>query len=148
MNIGVCRIDLELPASHSLKDKRRVLRSIVARVQSRFNVAIAEVDQNDSWKAATLGITCVSNDSRHANAMLSSVVQFIQGCREEAVLADYPRCFPECRPRPCAHGPSYRYSSLVAGVQKGGRQGSGVECWFAHVVRQAHHERGGVFRSS
>ena len=89
MNIGVCRIDLELPASHSLKDKRRVLRSIVARVQSRFNVAIAEVDQNDSWQAATLGITCVSNDSRHANAMLSSVVQFIQGCREEAVLADY-----------------------------------------------------------
>ncbi len=89
MNIGVCRIDLELPASHSLKDKRRVLRSIVARVQSRFNVAIAEVDQNDSWQAATLGITCVSNDSRHANAMLSSVVQFIQGRREEAVLADY-----------------------------------------------------------
>jgi hypothetical protein len=89
MNIGVCRIDLELPASHSLKDKRRVVRSIVERVQSRFNVAIAEVDHNDSWKLATLGITCVSNDSRHANEMLSKVVQYVQGCREEAVMADY-----------------------------------------------------------
>ena len=89
MNVGVCRIDLEFPASHSLKDKRKVLRSIVARVQSRFNVAIAEVDGNDSWQVATLGITCVSNDPRHANEMLSKVVNFIQGCREEAVMAGY-----------------------------------------------------------
>ena len=89
MNVGVCRIDLEFPASHSLKDKRNVLRSIVARVQSRFNVAIAEVDRNDSWQVATLGVTCVSNDPRHANEMLSKVVHFIQGCREEAVMADY-----------------------------------------------------------
>ena len=89
MNIGVCRIDLEFPASHSLKDKRKVLRSIIGRVQSRFNVAIAEVDHNDSWKVATLGITCVSNDSRHANEMLSRVVQYVQGCREDAVMADY-----------------------------------------------------------
>lgn len=89
MKVGVCRIDLEFPASHSLKDKRKVLRSIVERVQSRFNVAIAEVDRNDSWQVATLGVTCVSNDSRHANEMLSKVVHYIQGCREEAVMADY-----------------------------------------------------------
>jgi len=52
-------------------------------------VAIAEVDRNDSWQVATLGVTCVSNDSRHANEMLSKVVHYIQGCREEAVMADY-----------------------------------------------------------
>ena len=80
---------MELPASHSLKDKRRVIRSIVERVQSRFNVAIAEVYHNDSWKIATLGISCVSNDSRHANEVLSRVVQYVQGCREDAVMADY-----------------------------------------------------------
>ncbi|MDP6102101.1 MAG: DUF503 domain-containing protein [Dehalococcoidia bacterium] len=89
MNIGVCRIDLELPASRSLKDKRKAIRSIVERVQSRFNVAIAEVDHNDSWQVATLGICCVSNDSRHANEMLSKVVQYVEGCREEAVVAHY-----------------------------------------------------------
>ena len=89
MNVGVCRIELELPGSHSLKDKRHVVRSVVDRVRSRFNVAIAEVDRNDSWQVATLGITCVSNDPRHANEMLSRVVQYIQGCREDAVMADY-----------------------------------------------------------
>ena len=89
MNIGVCRIELDLPASQSLKDKRKVVRSIVDRVRSRFNVAIAEVDNTESWKTATLGVTCVSNDGRHANEMLSKVVQFIEGCREEAVLANY-----------------------------------------------------------
>ena len=89
MNIGVCRIELDLPASRSLKDRRRVVRSIVDRVRSRFNVAIAEVDGAEGWKTAALGITCVSNDGRHANEMLSKVVQFIEGCREEAVLANY-----------------------------------------------------------
>lgn len=76
-------------ASHSLKDKRRILRSVVERVQSRFNVAIAEVDHNDSWKVATIGICCVTNDSSHANEMLSRVVQYVQGCREDAVVAGY-----------------------------------------------------------
>ena len=89
MNIGVCRIDLEFPASHSLKDKRKVLRSIIGRVQSRFNVAIAEVDHNDSWKVATLGITCVSNDSRHANEVLSHVVDYVETLRGDTELLDY-----------------------------------------------------------
>ncbi|MDE2861142.1 MAG: DUF503 domain-containing protein [Chloroflexota bacterium] len=89
MNVGVCRIELELPGSRSLKDKRRAVRSIVERVQNRFNVAIAEVDRNDSRQAATLGVTCVSNDAAHANEMLSRVVNFIEGCREDAVLAGY-----------------------------------------------------------
>ena len=89
MNVGVCRIELELPASRSLKDKRHVVRSIVDRVRSRFNVAIAEVDHNDSWQLATIGITCVSNDPRHANEMLSRVVHYVQRCRSDAVMGDY-----------------------------------------------------------
>jgi uncharacterized protein YlxP (DUF503 family) len=81
MNIGVCRIDLDMPDSRSLKDKRRTLRSIVDRMRSRFNVAIAEVDRNDSWQVATLGITCVSNYSSHANEMLNQVVSYVPACR-------------------------------------------------------------------
>ena len=80
---------MDLPAIRSLKDKRKTLRSIVHRVRSRFNVAIAEVDRNDSWQVATLGITCVSNDSGHANEMLSRVVSYVRVCRGDAVLADY-----------------------------------------------------------
>lgn len=89
MNIGICRIDLEFPDSHSLKDKRRALRSILERVKSRFNVSIAEVDHYDNWKMATLGITCVSNDTRHANKIISTLVQYVEVCRGDALMSDY-----------------------------------------------------------
>lgn len=89
MNIGVCQIHLDLPSSSSLKDKRKVIRSVIGRVQSRFSVAIAEVDCNDSWKSAVLGVCCVSNDPAHANKILSNVVEYIISCRVDASIRDY-----------------------------------------------------------
>jgi len=89
MNVGVCRIRLRLPENLSLKGKRRVLKSITTRVGSKFNVAIAEVDDQDLWQLATLGICCVSNDKRHANEVLSKVVGFISDSRFEIEVLDY-----------------------------------------------------------
>lgn len=89
MVIAVCTIVLEIPASHSLKDKRRVVKSIVARVRNRFNVSIAEVDANDSWQSAVLGIVCVSNDAPYAHRLLTKVVEMIGNSRFDAVVADY-----------------------------------------------------------
>ena len=89
MDVGVCRINLRLPENESLKGKRRVLKSIVSRVQSKFGVAVAEVDNGDSWQLATLGICCVSNDRRHANEILSRVVDFIINSRLDAEILDY-----------------------------------------------------------
>ncbi len=89
MNVGVCRIRLRLPENLSLKGKRRVLKSITTRVGSKFNVAIAEVDDQDLWQLATLGICCVSNDKRHANEVLSKVVEFITDSRFEIEVLDY-----------------------------------------------------------
>ncbi len=89
MHIGVCSLQFRLAESASLKDKRRVLRSITTRVRSRFNVAIAEVEDNDRWQILTLGVCCVSNDSRHANEMLSRVVSYVQSIRADAELLDY-----------------------------------------------------------
>ena len=77
MNVGVCRIRFRLPENLSLKGKRRVLKSITTRVGSKFNVAVAEVDDQDLWQLATIGICCVSNDKRHANEVLSKVVDFV-----------------------------------------------------------------------
>ncbi|HEY77604.1 MAG TPA: DUF503 domain-containing protein [Dehalococcoidia bacterium] len=77
MHIGVCQIKLRLPENLSLKGKRRVLKSITTRVRSKFNVAIAEVDDNDRWQLATIGVCCVSNDGRQTNEVLSRVVSFI-----------------------------------------------------------------------
>jgi len=89
MHIGVCRISFRIPENGSLKDKRRVIKSITSRVANKFNVSVAEVDDNDSWKLATLGISCVSNDKRHANEILSKVAEFIIDGRFEVEVLDY-----------------------------------------------------------
>ena len=65
------------------------MKSITTRVGSRFNVSIAEVDDQDLWQLATLGICCVSNDKRHANEILSNVVGFITDSRFEVEVLDY-----------------------------------------------------------
>jgi len=89
MNIGVCRVRLRLPENLSLKGKRQVVKSITSRVGSKFNVSVAEVDDHDLWQLATVGFCCVSNDKRHANEMLSKVMDFIIGGRFEVEVVDY-----------------------------------------------------------
>jgi len=89
MNIGVCKVSLRLPENQSLKGKRRVLKSITTRVASKFSVAIAEVDNEDQWQLATLGICCVSNNGRHANGVLSKVVDFIVNSHFDVEILDY-----------------------------------------------------------
>lgn len=66
----------------SLKGKRGVLGSICARVRNKFNVSIAEVGDHDSWQAATLGVTSVSNDPVIAEKMLAAVLDFIERGRD------------------------------------------------------------------
>ncbi len=89
MHVGICRITFRLPENGSLKDKRRVIKSITSRVANKFNVSVAEVDDNDLWQLATLGISCVSNDKRHANEILSKVVDYITNARFEVEILDY-----------------------------------------------------------
>ena len=89
MNIGALRVRLRIPENHSLKGKRMVVRSVTSQVKNRFNVSIAEIDDQDMWQVATLGITCVSNDSRHVNETLSHVMNFIETVRGDAEVLDY-----------------------------------------------------------
>ena len=88
MNVGVAKITLRLSGSFSLKDKRRVVNSVRDRVRSKFNVAVAEVDQNDVWQVAVIGITCVSNNVRHADQTLDNVLEFIESDRPDAEVID------------------------------------------------------------
>jgi uncharacterized protein YlxP (DUF503 family) len=89
LHVGICRLMTHLPESSNLKAKRQVTRSLTARIRNQFNVAVAEVDDNDLWQRLTLGICCVSNDSAHANEMLSRVVSFVEELRSDLVLLDY-----------------------------------------------------------
>jgi len=88
MVIGACRIFLSIDEAFSLKDKRHIVKSIVERIKSRFNASAAEVDLNDKWKNAVIGIACVSNDSGHADSMINSIVNFVEN-DGRAVLVDY-----------------------------------------------------------
>jgi len=89
MTIGLCRIQLHLPENQSLKGKRQVIKSLIARIHNRFNVSAAEIDDHDRWQMASLGISCVSTSSQHAHQILSNVVSFIRKERLDAELIDY-----------------------------------------------------------
>jgi uncharacterized protein YlxP (DUF503 family) len=76
--IGLCTLDLFMGEANSLKDKRRILKSMLERIRSRFNVSIAEVGQQDLWQRSTVAFVCVSNERAHADQMLSAVVRFME----------------------------------------------------------------------
>jgi uncharacterized protein YlxP (DUF503 family) len=78
MIVGVCTIELRLREVHSLKAKRQILKSIISRVKNHFNVAIAEVDYQDKWQRALLGVAVVSTAQDHANSVLNKLVNFVE----------------------------------------------------------------------
>ncbi len=88
MVIGVCKVVLAIDSVFSLKEKRHIVKSLVERIKSRFNASVAEVDLNDNWKRAVIGISCVSNESGHADSMMANIVNFIEN-DGRAVLFDY-----------------------------------------------------------
>ena len=89
MVIGLVTIELHLPGSNSLKDKRSVLKSVMRRIRNEFNVSIAEVDEQDVWRSAVLGAVTVSNDAAYAHGLLTGVVNWIERTRLDVDLVDY-----------------------------------------------------------
>src|SRR6202171_3977811 len=84
MHVGIARVALHLAENSSLKGKRMVVKSVAQRVRNRFNVAVAEIDTQDAWQVATLGIVCISDDPRDSNEVLSKVSDFIESERLDA----------------------------------------------------------------
>jgi uncharacterized protein YlxP (DUF503 family) len=76
MIVGVLRIVVDVPDSHSLKEKRSVVRSLKGRIESRFKVAVSEVGNLEAWQTGELGVVCVTNDVRHADEILAHVADF------------------------------------------------------------------------
>ena len=87
MTIGVCRLKLYLPSCGSLKQKRSILKSLTARIQNKFNVSVSEINDNDLWQKAEIGIAIITNESRYANQVLSSVVELVQRQCDLALIA-------------------------------------------------------------
>ena len=84
MVVGICKIDFLIHDNHSLKGKRRVVKTVVGRVKSRFNISIAEVENNDLWQRGSLGIAAIGNSEKFINSTLDKILNFI----EELCLVD------------------------------------------------------------
>lgn len=85
MIIGTAKIYLYANWVHSLKEKRMIVKSIIAKVKHRYNVSIAEVENQDYHKSIVIGIACVSNTSRQANTVIQNVVDYIEGNTEALI---------------------------------------------------------------
>ena len=89
MNVGICKVKLRLPDNLSLKGKRQVVKSLTARLKNKFNISVAEVEDNDLWQLATIGICFVSNDKRFTNEVLSKAVEMVVNSQGDFEFLDY-----------------------------------------------------------
>ncbi|MDX2022695.1 MAG: DUF503 domain-containing protein [Deltaproteobacteria bacterium] len=106
MVVGIARLTFFIPASHSLKDKRMVVRRVKDKVRARFNAAIAEVSDQDVWQKGVLGVAVVGNESRFVGQALDEVVRLI---RAEAEVTNVEREL-QVREQPLAHNDlGFRY---------------------------------------
>lgn len=88
MIVGTCLIALEIPGAQSLKDKRSVVKSILARLQNQFKISAAEVGDLDHWRSAELGLAVVSNSARHASEVLQKAVRYLENGHWDAEITD------------------------------------------------------------
>jgi len=90
-NLFVLLLTLELlvPDARSLKEKRGPMKGLKERVRSRFNVSIAEVENQDLWQSAILGVACVSNGAGYVHRLLTKVVEWIERYRPDVQVVDY-----------------------------------------------------------
>ena len=73
MHVLLIKLSLQIPDAHSLKDKRRQIRSLKDRLSSRFNVSVAEIDALDNWQKAVIGVCMISNDKSYLDKQYSLV---------------------------------------------------------------------------
>ena len=88
MTISACIIRLHLPASDSLKAKRGVLKSLLARLRREFNVSAAETGLHDVWQSAEIALVTVSPDAAYAEGLLAKAVQWIEAHRPDVDVVD------------------------------------------------------------
>lgn len=86
MIIGAATIKLYAPCVHSLKEKRMVVKSIIAKVQNKFNISIAEVDEQDIHQTIILGMACVAGTVALSDSILNKVISFIENTSEAEIL--------------------------------------------------------------
>lgn len=89
MVVGMCTLELSLEGVRSLKDKRRIVKSLTARLRREFNVSVAEVGALDRWEWSVVGVVCVSNDRDYVSGLLTRVARWVEESRMDLSLVDF-----------------------------------------------------------
>ena len=134
MFVGIARITLDIPESGSLKAKRQVLRRVTDRVKAKFNAAVAEVDENDTWNRAVVGVTVVGNERRFAQEQLDRILRFVEEIyvapvshRETEVVSFGDQLFgPKDPPEPAEADP---IEALMAKGERSLAEAEGMGAW-------------------
>jgi hypothetical protein len=84
--VGLCEIELYLPGVTSLKEKRGIIKSMLARIRNTFNVSAAEVAHLDKWQSAKIAVASVSNSAPHTRQMLQTVMQWLEEHFPDAII--------------------------------------------------------------
>lgn len=87
-HIGILTVSLHIPSAQSLKMKRAVLKSLKDRIRSKYNVSIAELDGQDKWQVAVLGVVMINADNRYLDGCLNDVLSFVENFNG-AILCDH-----------------------------------------------------------
>jgi uncharacterized protein YlxP (DUF503 family) len=88
MRVGILTLEFLIPGCSSLKEKRRRIRPLLARLHREFNISVAEIDQQDTWQNAVLACALVSNDNGYTQRSLQKVVRWIETCWPDLTLID------------------------------------------------------------
>lgn len=88
MKIGVARVTLYLPECDSLKEKRSLVKPVIERIRRQFHVSIAEIEDLDDLRVATIGFAVVSNSAPHADEMLQTILSAIERESSESRLGE------------------------------------------------------------
>ncbi len=88
MTVGLLTLHIQLPGCSSLKEKRSRLKPLIARLRREFNVAVAEMDQQDVWQSAVLGCASISNDHAYTQRELQQIVHWLEANWPDVTLVD------------------------------------------------------------
>jgi hypothetical protein len=86
MVVGVCHIVIIFHDNHSIKDKRRLLKSLIEKTRDRFNVSVAEVGSNDLWQKAEVALAAVGNDAAFVNSSLDRALDYIESLHAGEIM--------------------------------------------------------------
>ena len=89
MIVATCVITLELDGVRSLKEKRSILKSIIARLRQEFNLSVAEIDSQDTWDTAVIGLAAIGNDGRYLHGVMQKAVEWLETNRPDAPIGGY-----------------------------------------------------------